>query len=129
LTPEEFDRRYRLRPDIKKAELIFGVVYVASPVSADQSGPHARLMIALGRYEAANVEWHDNPTVIFADGSRVQPDVLLRRTAERAIDWWALEDEYVALARDEAGVIRSRVFPGLDLDIPAILPSRDPGAR
>ena len=33
LTQAEFERRYRARPDISKAELIEGVVYVASPVS------------------------------------------------------------------------------------------------
>ncbi|MCS7289254.1 MAG: Uma2 family endonuclease, partial [Roseiflexus sp.] len=32
LTRAEFARRYALHPDIKKAELIDGVVYVTSPV-------------------------------------------------------------------------------------------------
>jgi len=31
LTHEEFHRRYLERPDIKKAELVEGVVYVSSP--------------------------------------------------------------------------------------------------
>jgi len=34
LTRQEFERRYQAMPPIKKAELIEGVVYVASPVRA-----------------------------------------------------------------------------------------------
>ena len=42
LTREEFHRRYCARPDIKKAELIDGVVYVPSPVRSRQHGrPHS----------------------------------------------------------------------------------------
>jgi len=41
LSRVEFERRYNARPDIKKAELIEGVVYVASPVRVKQHGlPH-----------------------------------------------------------------------------------------
>ena len=35
LTRVEFHRRYCDRPDIKKAELVEGVVYVASPIRFD----------------------------------------------------------------------------------------------
>src|SRR5579859_25244 len=38
LTAEEFERRYVAMPDLKKAELINGVVYVTSPVSIDNHG-------------------------------------------------------------------------------------------
>ena len=34
LTRHEFERRYQARPEIKKAELIEGVVYMPSPVRA-----------------------------------------------------------------------------------------------
>ena len=33
---DEFERRYSCRPDIKKAELVDGVVYVSSPVRTPQ---------------------------------------------------------------------------------------------
>jgi hypothetical protein len=33
LTRAEFERRYRAMPDVRKAELIEGVVYMPSPVS------------------------------------------------------------------------------------------------
>jgi hypothetical protein len=34
LTRDEFERRYEAQPDIKRAELIEGVVYMPSPVRA-----------------------------------------------------------------------------------------------
>lgn len=48
LTRAEFERRYDAMPGLKKAELIDGVVYVASPVSLDNHGePHGDLMTVL----------------------------------------------------------------------------------
>jgi hypothetical protein len=42
LTAEEFERRYDAMPDLKKAELIHGVVYLGSPVRANVHGaPHS----------------------------------------------------------------------------------------
>jgi len=38
LTRQEFERRYQAMPNIQKAELIEGVVYVASPVRATSHG-------------------------------------------------------------------------------------------
>jgi hypothetical protein len=35
LTVEEFERRYEAMPEVKKAELIEGVVYTPSPVTMD----------------------------------------------------------------------------------------------
>lgn len=41
---------------------------------------------------------------------------------EQRIDWWALNDgDYTPLVADEQGVVRSRVFPGLWLNAPAML--------
>jgi hypothetical protein len=41
LSRAEFERRYAAHPEIKKAELIEGVVYVASPARIEQhSSPH-----------------------------------------------------------------------------------------
>lgn len=38
------------------------------------------------------------------------------------LDWWGLrEGEYIALPMNEKGIISSRVFPGLWLDVPALL--------
>ena len=45
LTRCEFERRYDAMPHIKKAELIEGVVYMASPVRFKSHGePHARIV-------------------------------------------------------------------------------------
>jgi hypothetical protein len=38
LTRPEFERRYAASPHIKKAELIEGIVYVASPLRHEQHG-------------------------------------------------------------------------------------------
>ncbi len=49
-------------------------------------------------------------------------EYILWRTEDRAIDWLCLEqDRYVPLDSDSDGIVRSRVFPGLCLDVPAIL--------
>ena len=51
LSRAEFERRYEAHPEIKKAELIEGVVYVASPVRFQQHGrPHSDVMTWLGGY-------------------------------------------------------------------------------
>ena len=81
LTRHEFERRYHAMPNLKKAELIEGVVYVALPVRAKQHGkPHARIMGWLIAYEAATpgVEALDNTTVLLDTDNKPQPDALLR---------------------------------------------------
>ena len=81
LTRHEFERRYHAMPNLKKAELIEGVVYVASPVRAKQHGkPHARIMGWLIAYEAATpgVEALDNTTILLDTDNEPQPDALLR---------------------------------------------------
>src|SRR4051794_35021957 len=51
LSREEFERRYRADPTLKKAELIDGVVYMPSPVRHRHHGkPHFDLISWLGRY-------------------------------------------------------------------------------
>ena len=80
LTGAEFMRRYVAMPDLKKAELIEGVVYVSSPVTQQYHGkPHFHLLTWLGHYEAATpgVEGGDNSTVCLDTDSVPQPDCLL----------------------------------------------------
>ncbi|PPT10142.1 Protein of unknown function DUF820 [Geitlerinema sp. FC II] len=81
LTRKEFERRYQAMPDLKKAELIEGVVYVGSPVRAKHhSRPHARIIGWLNFYEAntPGVEVFDNATVRLDADNEPQPDALLR---------------------------------------------------
>ncbi|HEX3869772.1 MAG TPA: hypothetical protein VHV77_05020, partial [Pirellulales bacterium] len=43
LTAEEFERRWEAMPDLKRAELIDGVVYMNAAVSIHHGMPHAKL--------------------------------------------------------------------------------------
>ncbi|HEY9658226.1 MAG TPA: Uma2 family endonuclease [Allocoleopsis sp.] len=81
LSRVEFERRYHAMPHLKKAELIEGVVYVASPLRAQAHGnPHAHIITWLGVYESATpgVKCYDNPTVRLDGDNEPQPDAVLR---------------------------------------------------
>ena len=80
LTRAEFECRYGAMPQLKKAELIEGVVYVPSPVRHRQHGsPHAHLIGWLGHYVAhtPGVEVGDNSSVRLDLDNEPQPDALL----------------------------------------------------
>jgi Uma2 family endonuclease len=80
LTRDEFHRRYLERPDIKKAELVEGVVYVASPVRFTHHGqPHGIVVGWLLTYAASvpGLLLGDNTTVYLDGINEVQPDVFL----------------------------------------------------
>jgi Uma2 family endonuclease len=80
LTRTEFERRYGAMPDLKKAELIEGIVYVPSPVRHRQHGsPHAHLIIWLGQYVAhtPGIDVGDNSSVRLDLDNEPQPDALL----------------------------------------------------
>lgn len=177
MTRAEFHRRYALHPEIKSAELIEGVVYVASPLRARDHGfQDASVAGWLAGYWAnqPGVRCASNSTVVLDADNEVQPDVVLLRESDGssrltadgyiqgppelvveisasstsqdlhqkknayrrngvqeyivwrvldgAIDWFALHDgQYVALAPGDNGVIESAVFPGLRLDVAAML--------
>lgn len=77
----EFERRYERMPNLKKAELIGGIVYMASALRIKQHGePHGDIMSWLGFYRALtnNVQLGDNCTVILDVDNEPQPDALLR---------------------------------------------------
>ena len=76
----EFERRYLARPDIKKAELIEGVVHMASPVRATHAEKHSDLLAWLRVYGASTpgVSVLDNATVRLDLDNEPQPDVLMR---------------------------------------------------
>lgn len=165
-------------PDLKKAELVEGVVYMPSPVSATHANSHGQVVTWLGVYSARTPGVHlgDNATVRLDLDNEVQPDAFLRigeahgghsrvsgdgfidgapelvvevalsgaaydlhdklrayrrsgvgeyivlQLQERRLDWFRLEEgEYKHLSADAAGLIRRRVFPGLQLDAQALL--------
>ncbi len=179
LTRAEFERRYSSRPDIRKAELIEGVVYVASPVSTQEHGtPHFFLATWLGVYVSRThgVVPAIDSTVRLDSDNEVQPDLLLARDAshggtarivdgflegapelvveiaassashdmnakmnvyrrngvreylvwqiyEERVDWFRLNADgvYERMEPGSDGRIASEVFPGLRLDVAALL--------
>jgi len=82
LTREEFHRRYLARPDIKKAELIDGVVYVPSPTRFTWHDQQAALMIFwLSTYAIPYPEIHvgGSATIYLDEHNEVQPDAFMFR--------------------------------------------------
>lgn len=79
LTRDEFERRYDVMPDGRKAELLRGVVCLASPVRRRHGRPHARLLYWLQAYEEATpgVETAVDVTVRLDLESEPQPDAIL----------------------------------------------------
>jgi Uma2 family endonuclease len=175
----EFERRYDAMPELKKAELIGGIVFMGSPVRHRRHGrPHVYLAGWLAYYLAKTpgVDPSDNATMRLDDENEPQPDLLLRfppaaggqskiseddyiegavefaaeiasssvsidthlkletyrrhgvreyliwRVLDGAVDWFALRgDRYEPLKADDHTIIRSELFPGLWLDVPALL--------
>ena len=171
-------------PELKKAELVEGKVYMGSPVRADVHGkPDALVQTWLGVYAVRNpgVEAYTNTTLLLDADNTYQPDAILCqpperggrtrinakgylagapeliaeiaastasldlqeklqvyrrcgvneylvwRTAENQFDWFVLEnEEYQWQAPGGDGLLRSRVFAGLVLDVGALL-ARDGG--
>jgi Uma2 family endonuclease len=179
LTRPEFERRFEAMPDVKKAELIDGVVHMPSPVRTEQhaepdsnlggwlftyklhtpgllspTNPTIRLdqdnepqpdnvlmvhpsyggqakLDAKGYIEGApeliaeiasssvSIDLHDKHHIYRRSGAR---EYVVWRVLDRGIDWFVLRDsEYVLLSPDNDGILRSEVFPGLWLNVPAML--------
>ena len=98
LTRPEFERRYHAHPEIKKAELIEGIVYMPSPVRADKHGdPHFDVITLLGFYRAVTpgVRGSDNATIRLDLLNELQPDVLLRLDPAVGGNSWIDGDGYL----------------------------------
>ncbi len=179
LSRDEFERRYAASPDIRKAELIEGVVYMPPPVSLEgHASPHFDLVGWFALYRAATpgVRGGDNATIRLDMTNEPQPDVcllidparggnaqidaddyvsgapelvaeisysrvhrdlgsrltvyqrngvreyLVWRVGDGEIDWFVLrEGQFVRLQLDETGILKSEVFPGLWLDVAALM--------
>ena len=176
LTREEFLRRWELLPEIKRAELINGVVYMSSPVSSDHALMVTQLLRWLFSYleaapfcqSASNGTWLMNESVpqpdaflcllpqhggqsqihdkyfagapelavevafstadydlhekmkLYCDAGVQEYLVVLLR--KREVRWHRLVDgRYQLLESDAVGVLCSLVFPGLWLNVPALL--------
>ena len=98
LTRCEFERRYAACPEIKKAELIEGIVYVSLPVRTNVHGdPHAALQGLLFLYAARTprVRVGDNATVRLDLDNEPQPDTHLRIDKEAGGNSAISEDDYL----------------------------------
>jgi Uma2 family endonuclease len=103
LTREAFMQRYAAMPDLKKAELIDGVVYVPSPVRQRFHGrQHYHLLNWLGHYEAGTpgLESGGNSTVCLDLGSVPQPDCVFFIQPEHGGQVKINEEGYISGAPD-----------------------------
>ncbi len=178
LTRDDFERRFDAMPNLKKAELIEGVVYVWPTVSFTlhaephacivtfcvaystytpgtdcSDGSHLRLdqnnmpqpdvmlfldeppgaarigddgyvegapeLIAEVATSSASYESHDKLNAYQRNGVR---EYLVWRTFDGELDWFRLRGKkYTRVRPDDKGVIASSVFPGLRLNVKALL--------
>lgn len=97
MSREEFHRIYEKMPANFKAELIGGIVYVASPLKRRHGRPHMLLGALFAIYEARTpgVEGADNTTVLLGDEGEPQPDVYLRIREEHGGQSHVSADDYV----------------------------------
>ncbi len=179
LTRAEFEQRYDAMPNLKKAELIEGEVYMPSPVRHKRhSHPHTRLVTWLGNYETdtPGVEAGDNGSIRLDLDNEPQPDgyliilpgsagqvrisdddyvegapelvaevgassvsidlgkkldayrrngvceYIVWRVLDRQVNWYVNRDgRFVPLPPSADGIVRSEVFPGLWLDVAALV--------
>ncbi len=98
LTRAEFERRYDAMPELKKAELIEGEVYMPSPVRYRRHGhPHTRLVAWLANYETdtPGVEAGDNSSVRLDLDNEPQPDGFLIIRPDYGGQARISEDDYI----------------------------------
>ncbi|MCI0641087.1 MAG: Uma2 family endonuclease [Gemmataceae bacterium] len=110
LTRAEFERRYENMPNLKKAELIEGLVYLPSPVGFDRhAGPHADTIGWLGVYRAATpgVEVGDNTSIRLDPDNMPQPDAALIIVAPKWARVRKSPDDYIEGSPDLLAEIAS----------------------
>jgi Uma2 family endonuclease len=111
------DRLNEVQPDLLARITIEGVR--SSEVTADDflSGPPEFVFEIAS--SSASYDLHAKRRVYERAGVR---EYWVWRTRDGAIDAWRLEEgQYIDIGPDEAGLIHSRVFPGLVLDRAAML--------
>jgi Uma2 family endonuclease len=98
LTRAEFERRYHVHPEIKKAELIEGIVYMPSPVRyGNHANPHLYIDTWLGTYLIATpgVDGGNNATLRLDLKNESQPDAMLRIASQLGGRSFVTEDDYL----------------------------------
>ena len=110
LTRDEFERRYQAMPELKKAELIEGVVYMPSPVRVERHArPHARIIGWLIHYEAITpgVAVADNATARLDLDNEPQPDAMLYIAPEHGGQVRISPQDYIESAPDLVAEVAS----------------------
>ncbi|HMC88591.1 MAG TPA: Uma2 family endonuclease, partial [Gemmataceae bacterium] len=107
LTRPEFERRYAAIPDVRKAELIEGVVYMPSPVPDEHSGSHFDWIGWLSIYKAATpgISGGDNGSLRLDLKNAPQPDSFLRILSSHGGQAVVDKDGYVTGAPEWLGEI------------------------
>ncbi len=108
LTREEFERRYDAMPNLKKAELLEGVVYMPSPVRhRAHSGPNSDVQGWLAHYRAGTpgTDSGDNGSIRLDLENMPQPDSYLILDPSLGGQAYIDEDDYVAGAPEWIGEI------------------------
>ncbi|MEH2046445.1 Uma2 family endonuclease [Nostoc sp.] len=99
LTRYEFERRYNATPNLKKAELTEGIVYIMPAALRFRSHgqPHGWILTWLGTYEAATsgVGLGVEPTVRLDLDNEPQPDAVLLIVPEAGGQTRLSEDDYI----------------------------------
>lgn len=98
LSRHEFERRYQAMPEHKKAELIEGVVYLASPLRFKRHAePHSNLVGWLWNYRiaTAGVNLGIEPTVRLDQDNEPQPDAVLFIDQSLGGQSRLTEDDYI----------------------------------
>ena len=97
MTREEFHRVYSQMAEDFTAELIGGIVYVASPLKRRHGTNHLPLGTLFFTYEAhtPGVESGDNVTILLGEEGEPQPDLFLRVLTECGGQSQTSEDDYV----------------------------------
>ncbi|WP_445635399.1 Putative restriction endonuclease domain-containing protein [Nostoc sp. DSM 114161] len=99
LTRYEFERRYNAMPNLKKAELIEGIVYIMPAALRFRSHgqPHGWILTWLGTYEVATpgVALGVEPTVRLDLDNEPQPDAVLLINPEAGGQARLSEDDYI----------------------------------
>lgn len=127
LTRAEFERRYDAMPNVKKAELIEGVVYMPSPVRLYRhADPHFRTISWLGHYSAYTpiLIGGDNATARLDLDNEPQPDAMLFINPKFGGQAKVSDDDYVELAPEWVGEI-SASSASLDLHTKLIVYRRN----
>jgi Uma2 family endonuclease len=97
MTRAEFHYIYDKMPDNYRAELIGGVVYVASPLKRQHGKKHLMMCGVLAVYESRTpgTEAADNATVLLGDEGEPQPDLFVRILPEFGGQSQTTDDDYV----------------------------------